>query len=59
MSGEVTKLYSAAEKKMLPLRNRIVEMIYESSSRDELTVAEVLGMLETIKLEIWLTELQD
>lgn len=57
MANTIPKLYSDAQKKMLPLRQRIVDAIYNNP--EELTVAEVLGLLETIKLEIWYTELNN
>jgi len=57
VANTIPKLYSDAQKKMLPLRQRIVDAIYNNP--EELTVAEVLGLLETIKLEIWYTELNN
>ena len=53
---EIPKIYTLAQRKMLPLRQRIMDAIYETGDQEDITVAEVVGLLETIKFEILMTE---
>lgn len=53
--NDIPQIYTPLEKRMLPIRNRIMDAIYESGT-DDLTVVEVLGLLETIKFEIIMME---
>lgn len=54
-TNNIPKLYSEAERRLLPIRERIMDAIYESGT-DDLTVVEVLGLLDTIKFEIMMIE---
>lgn len=57
MENNVPQIYSAAERRLLPLRTRIMDLIYDTE--EDLTVAEVIGLLEIIKFEIIATETTD
>lgn len=54
----VTNLFSASEMRLGPIREKIMEAILDSHVED-LTVAEAVGLLETIKFEILFTETVD
>lgn len=51
----VPVLYTNAQRRLLPVRERIMDAIYDSAE-DDLTVAEVVGLLEIIKFELLMTE---
>lgn len=50
MSNDVPQLYSIHQRRLLPIRERIMDAIY--SGEEDITVAEIVGLLETIKFEI-------
>ncbi len=50
MANEISTLYTETEKRLLPIHERIMEVIF--SGPDDLSLAEVLGVLEIIKQEL-------
>lgn len=50
MSNDIPQLYSIHQRRLLPIRERIMDAIY--SSEEDVTIAEIVGLLETIKFEI-------
>lgn len=50
MANDVPVLYTLTERRLLPLRERILEAIH--SHPDELSIAEIIGLLEIIKAEV-------
>jgi hypothetical protein len=55
MNENIPMLYTKAERRLLPIRDRIMDAIYNSPD-DEITVSEIVGLLETIKFEIIMSE---
>lgn len=55
MDNQIPQLYTPAQKRLLPIRDRIMDAIYDSSE-DDLTVSEIIGLLEVIKFELLMTE---
>lgn len=50
MANEITTLYTEHERRLLPVHERIYAAIY--SGEEDLSLAEVLGLLEIIKTEL-------
>jgi len=50
--NEITQLYSKTEKKFMPVHDKIVDALMNSS--EELSLAEALGLLDIIKFELLL-----
>lgn len=50
MASDVTVLYTDTEKRLRPLYERLIDVINEHP--EDLTVAEIVGTLEIIKVEV-------
>lgn len=50
--NEITQLYSATEKRFMPVHDKIMDAIFNAS--EELSLAEALGLLDIIKFELML-----
>ena len=50
MANEIPVLYTETERRLRPVKERILEVIY--SGPDNLSLAEVLGLFEIIKMEL-------